>query len=81
VNAYQAITTRYYGPGNVRGSRVRAVTESGVKLTLHWDDALDSLENHAKAAQALANKLGWKNRLIPGALHGGDYAWVLTNGE
>jgi hypothetical protein len=54
----QAITTRYLGPGNVRGSRVKATAEAG-SVTLDWDDALDSYDNHVKAAEALVAKFKW----------------------
>ena len=54
----QAITTRYLGPTNVRGSRVKATAEAG-SVTLSWNPALDIYWNHATAAMALANKFGW----------------------
>ena len=54
----QAIVTRYLGPTNVRGSRVKATAEAG-SVTLSWDNALDSYANHSKAAEALANKFDW----------------------
>lgn len=47
------ILTRYLGPTNTRGSRVKATTGSGVSVTLDWDHELDADENHARAAVAL----------------------------
>ena len=61
----QAISTKYLGATNYRGSRIKATSASGHSLTLEYDDALD-VENHAKAAQALAIKLNW-----PGPWYGG----------
>ena len=76
----QAITTKYFGPTDHRGSRVKAVCEAG-SLTVAWDDALSSEENHALAATTLANALGWLNdasALNSGALPDGSYCHVIT---
>lgn len=62
---YQAITTRYIGPTNVRGSRVKATAEAG-SVTLHWDDSLNSDNNHKAAALELATKFGWKGNWYGG---------------
>lgn len=62
----QAIQTRYFGPTNVRGSRVKASAQAG-SIMLDWDDALDSDANHCAAALALARKLNWTY----GTWHGG----------
>ncbi len=75
-NGYQAIITKYLGPTNVRGSRVKAVAEAG-SITLSWDHALNSDENHALAAQTLADKYKWKGRWFMGGFNGG-YAFIQT---
>lgn len=67
----QAITTKFLGPTNCRGSRVKASAQAG-SLTLSWDDALDIDDNHAAAAIALANKLGWGGQWVGGGLPGGE---------
>lgn len=54
----QAITTRYLGPTNFRGSRVKASAQAG-SVTINWDDALNSEENHRNAALCLMVKFGW----------------------
>jgi len=72
----QAIVTRYHGPTNVRGSRVKATAEAG-SVTLSWDDALDSYANHAAAAMALANKFGWGGIWYGGGTTNG-YVFVDT---
>jgi hypothetical protein len=51
----QAITTKYYGPGNVRGSRLKAECDRG-SLTVEWDYSLGVDENHATAARALLDR-------------------------
>lgn len=65
----QAITTRLFGPGNVRGARVKAQAQAG-SLTLGWDHALNYERNHAAAAKALAVKLGWSGPWIGGGMPG-----------
>ena len=66
----QAITTRYIGPSNVRGSRVKATAAAG-SVTLHWDDALNSDANHQAAAVALAAKYGWGGKWFGGSIADG----------
>lgn len=51
-----AITTKFIGPTNTRGSRVKAFLPSGLSVTLSWDHALNSEENHARAAKACVQK-------------------------
>ena len=54
----QAIMTRYIGPSNSRGSRIKA-TAWGGSVTVAYNDADNSEKNHARAAQALCAKMGW----------------------
>lgn len=63
----QAIETKYCGPTNSRGARVRVAAESGTKF-VPWDHALNSTENHTRAAEQFASERGWlKNaRLVGG---------------
>ena len=62
----QAIFTRFHGPGNVKGSRYSATASMGERIVLATDFALNSEENHIRAARALADKLAWKGALIGG---------------
>jgi hypothetical protein len=66
----QAITTKYIGPSNVRGSRVKAQCQAG-SITLEWDDSLNSERNHETAAKALAAKLDWRGKWRGGSPHDG----------
>ena len=76
---YQAIQTRYIGPSNTRGSRVKATAEAG-SVTLSWDNALNATDNHRIAAETLANKYGWPKNMIGGALpNSSDYVWVVAD--
>jgi hypothetical protein len=74
--ARQAIVTRYIGPTNYHGSRVKATAEAG-SLTLPWDSALDSYANHVKAAKALARKFKWGGIWYGGGTSAG-YVFVDT---
>lgn len=71
----QAIVTKYIGPTNFRGSRVKATAQAG-SITIGWDDALNADDNHQRAAQALATKHGWPRRAAHGVLPDGSHVWV-----
>lgn len=74
----QAIQTKFLGPTNHRGMRIKARCFGGT-LVIPWDDALDTANNHARAAKALSDKLGWSefNDLIGGTTKEG-YVFVLV---
>jgi len=55
------IVTKYLGPTNSRGSRVKATSGSGKTATVSWDHELDAHDNHAAAATSLV----WKALGIP----------------
>jgi hypothetical protein len=79
---YQAIVTKFHGPTNHKGSRVSATAEAG-RIILSWDHALNGSDNHAAAARALADSMGWTVEagypaLVGGALPGNaGYAFVM----
>lgn len=76
---WQAIATKYHGCTNTRGSRYSAKAEAG-RVTTPTDYALNSGDNHARAARALAQKWGWHGEWVGGALPGGGYAFVRVEG-
>jgi hypothetical protein len=62
--AYMTIETRYLGPTNYRGSRIKAAAldtfnsdERPESVTVPIDDALDTDANHERAALALLPKV------------------------
>jgi len=55
----KAIATKYLGPTNTKGSRIKAYEPDGQSITLSWDHSLDAKPNHVKAAKALLDKLDW----------------------
>lgn len=71
----QAIVTKYYGPTNTRGARIRATCEAG-SLTVSWDYALGVAENYEAACNALLKKLGWDANGYRGGYTGDSYVWV-----
>lgn len=54
----QAISTKFLGPTNTRGSRYKATCEAGIFVT-EADHTLGSEENHVRVARKLIDKLGW----------------------
>lgn len=76
----QSITTKYSGPTNSKGSRVSAVSSGGLRLSLSWDDALNSEENHTLAAISLANKYEWPGKWAAGCTKDG-YVFVNVDGS
>jgi hypothetical protein len=61
-----AIKTTYHGPTNTRGSRIIADAGMNRRVSVGYDDALNSDANHAKAAQTMCDKFGWKGDLRSG---------------
>jgi hypothetical protein len=67
LRSYQAITTKYLGPSNVRGSRIKASAAAG-SVIVSYDDSLNSENAHAAAAAKLAEKFGWTGKYYIGGL-------------
>lgn len=76
----KAISTKYIGPTNFRGSRVKAFAEGGSSNTLEWDDALNSEQNHMEAAKALAAKMNWSGTWQGGGTSSG-YVFVNLDSD
>jgi hypothetical protein len=76
----KAISTKYIGPTNYKGSRIKAYAEGGNSITLSYDDALNSDKNHLAAAVALRDKMNWKGggKLLGGGTEKG-YVFVFSN--
>lgn len=83
----QAIVTKYLGPTNVRGSRVKATAsarsitlgKATASVTLGWDHSLNSEQNHARAAKALAEKLEWHGHWHAGGMpNDSGYVFVCS---
>lgn len=72
-----AIETKYLGPTNFRGSRVKAFTRD-LSVTIEWDDALNIADNHMAAIKALCEKQDWNWNMTLGET-GRGYVAVFTN--
>lgn len=72
----QAITTKYLGATNFRGSRIKATAESG-SITVDYPHEFSGVNAHAVAALALMVKLGWTGDLIGGGTKDG-YVFVFA---
>lgn len=70
----QAITTRYLGPTNSKGSRVKAIARkrdprngyAEMSATINLNHALSVEQRHCAAAKACAEKYGWSGLWIGG---------------
>ena len=75
----QAIMTRFHGYTNTKGARISA-SYAGGRIYVSTEDSRmipdrESSRNHHIAAQALAEKLGWKGSMVGGWFNGDCY-WV-----
>lgn len=82
----QTIITKYLGPTNARGSRIKA-RQSGsyackpVSVTIAWDYSLSAEQNHTNAAKAVAAKLGWRGDWVGGDSGGTGLVFVGLDTE
>jgi hypothetical protein len=65
----QAITTKYLGPTNCRGARIKAKCQAGSVTVGYEYDSADG--DHDLAVLALLSKLGWAGVWIGGGLPDG----------
>lgn len=88
----QAIETKYLGPTNTLGSRIKASCERG-SITVQWDYSLGVEDNHRAAAARLLAKFSQEDsakyggreshhwgEFVTGTLPDGRFAHVLTGG-
>lgn len=76
----KAITTKYIGPTNYRGSRIKATDDAGNSITIGYDSVLNHEEPYAKAAIALCKKMGWTGSLVSGWTKDG-YVFCFSQSE
>ena len=77
----KAITTKYHGWTNHRGSQIIASDLDGNRFTLKEFEISNFRthdEAHRAAAEGLRDKMGWKGDLIGGGVKGG-MVWVFTD--
>lgn len=74
----QAITTKFIGPTNHKGARVKAVAQAG-SITVSWDYRLGIDDNHRVAASVLMEKFSWSGKLVGGWDHKENGVFVITD--
>lgn len=74
----QAIQTRYLNPTNTKGARIKAWAAAG-SVVISYPHELSGQACHRVAAQALADKFGWKSQYLGGQLPNGDHAFVAVH--
>jgi hypothetical protein len=78
----QSVETKYYGPTNTRGSRLRARAGAG-SVSVPYDYALNLDGNHAAACEAFLRAKGWvpsqgegfRGKWVGGTLPNGTMCW------
>ena len=76
----QAIETRYLGPTNTKGGRIKATAWAG-SITIGYDHALNTEGAHKAAADALIAKMGWQGKFAQGGnAKGNGYVFVNVEG-
>jgi hypothetical protein len=78
---YQAIVTKFYGPTNSKGSRIKASAAAGTVWT-SYDHSLNVDDNHKAAAEKLARKFAWDGRWVQGGMPSSDgNVYVVDRGD
>ena len=75
----KAITTKYHGPTEMRGSRISASDSDGNRVYIPYDYALSDEEVHRKAAVAFCKRMKWTgaDTMVGGSIKDG-YVFVFT---
>lgn len=73
----KVIETKYHGITNRSGARVSAHDQDGNRVSIPYPHELTGEAVHLAAAQALADKMGWKGWLQGGATKRG-YTFVFV---
>lgn len=76
----QCITTKYIGPTDTKGARIKATTGNGKHSSTIAYPHEDSCNAHALAALDLARKLGWTGALVEGGTATGS-VFVFADGD
>ncbi len=76
---YQAVETKYYGPTNHRGARIKAYAQCGAVWS-SWDHSLSVEGNHSAAALAFLTKWDWDGLWVRGA-NAANTGYVFVQAE
>lgn len=75
----QAITTKFIPATNTLGSRIKATASGGTSVTLGYEHALSSTQNHLEAAKTLADRMGWAGQWHSGGYTNAGFVFVLSS--
>lgn len=75
-----AIATKYFGPTDRRGSRIKATAPAGQSVTTSYGHEKNPEAEHAAAAVKLCKKMGWTGALIAGGTKDG-YVFVFAESD
>lgn len=81
ISVFQTIQTKYVGPTNFKGSRIKARTSSGISIIRNYNCGLNIDENHAKVARELQEKMKWHADLVGGQNADGSYTWIMVGAK
>ena len=76
--AMKAITVKYLGPTNFRGSRLRAFDSDGNSVTIPFPHNLHHDYAYREAAKELCRKMKWHGKLCEGGTKEGS-VFVFVN--
>ena len=74
----KAISTKYIGCSNTKGSRIKAYDCDNNSVTIGYPHELSGEACHLKAALALCDKMGWDKDLLGGGTKEG-YVFVFKH--
>jgi hypothetical protein len=83
----QGITTKFFGPTNTKGSRIKAIARKrdkwGGEMSLiePRNYGLETPDDHARVAKLLAAKLGWSGLYICGGKPADDGYMFVNAGD
>jgi len=84
-NKMQAIHTKYIPASNVKGSRIKATSDSGLTVTISYPHEFSGHLVHFEAVKALAakHKLTWSidNMCHGGSSDGRGYTFVFADSK
>ena len=73
----QVIETKYLGPTDRKGARIKATATNGMAVTIPYPHEDSDTEKHVRAVRKLAAKLDWTGNMVAGHTARG-MVWEFT---
>lgn len=77
----KAICTKFMGPTNHQGARIKASDMDGNTITIAYPHDGGADVRHRAAAIALCQKMGWQGRMIEGSTKTGSVFVFVSSGD